>query len=422
MLATNTIAQGDTRHVGLDALTEDGWSIVRAERSRPWPGSASLEIAELWMAHKIREETRYLGGAKVAGISPLLLPESRVKGNPFVLASNARRAFQGSVVLGMGFTMAPAEAEALIAADRTNAEVLFPYINADDICNRSDLSASRWVINFFDWPEHRAHRYKELFQRVVTDVKPTRMSAKGSYKTYWWRFGRPCLELYRSIARLSWVCAIPLVSKYVMPVRLPATMVYSHATAVIASDSFGMLGIISSEVHRAWAKRHGSTLETRFRYTPTDCFETFPRPNDSAPTGVVMERLDTLRSQFMQDNGLGMTAVYNRFHEAGDLDPALVELRRLHSALDRAVIEAYGWTDIVLDHDFRATAEGTRFAMSDGVVNEILDRLLELNHARYAEECAQGLHDKKRGANGRRRVSNTGEAAGTLFQKSTAHA
>lgn len=421
MLATNTIAQGDTRHVGLDALVEDGWSIVRAERSRPWPGSASLEIAELWLAQNADRETKRLGGVRVPGISPLLLPVSRVSGNPFVLAENADLAFIGSFVLGMGFTMGPTEAQQLIAADPRNAEVLFPYINGDDVCNRSGPSASRWVINFFNWTEGRAQSYRALFQRVVDDVRPSRMRTKGSYKTYWWRFGRPCLELYRNIAGLQWVSVVPLVSKYVMPVKLPTTMVYSHTTAVIASDSFGVFGTISSDVHRAWARRYGSTMRTDTRYTPTDCFETFPRPPETAGVGDVMERLDAVRSRFMRDHALGMTATYNRYHDPTDRDPALTELRQLHRALDAAVIEAYGWTDIVVDHDFRVTGEGTRCAMSQNAVNEILDRLLELNHRRYAEERARGLHDKKRRANGRRTAGGNGNSAGTFFDEATTH-
>jgi hypothetical protein len=62
--------------------------------------------------------------------------------------------------------------------------------------------------------------------------------------------------------------------------------------------------------------------------------------------------------------------------------------------MDNAVAAAYGWEDIQLDHDFHDTKQGIRFTISENARREILDRLLELNHQRYAEELKQGWHDK----------------------------
>ena len=62
---------------------------------------------------------------------------------------------------------------------------------------------------------------------------------------------------------------------------------------------------------------------------------------------------------------------------------------------DQAVAAAYGWDDLDLGHDFHETDQGTRYTLSPPARREVLDRLLELNHQRYAEEVAQGLHDKK---------------------------
>jgi predicted secreted protein len=64
--------------------------------------------------------------------------------------------------------------------------------------------------------------------------------------------------------------------------------------------------------------------------------------------------------------------------------------------MDTAVAAAYGWHDLTLNHDFHETKQGLRFTISEAARREVLDRLLELNHQRYAEEVAQGLHDKKK--------------------------
>ena len=77
IIATNTIAQGDTREVGLDQITADAqWTIYRANKSQAWPGTASLEVSLLWVGHAAQTETRVLDGDPVEGISP---PTSAIK-------------------------------------------------------------------------------------------------------------------------------------------------------------------------------------------------------------------------------------------------------------------------------------------------------------------------------------------------------
>ena len=65
--------------------------------------------------------------------------------------------------------------------------------------------------------------------------------------------------------------------------------------------------------------------------------------------------------------------------------------------MDNAVAAAYGWSDLDLGHGFHETKQGIRFTISESARREVLARLLKLNHERYAEEVAQGLHDKKKG-------------------------
>jgi hypothetical protein len=152
IIATNTIAQGDTREVGLDQIVDIGWSIYRAEKSQPWPGTASLEVSLVWVGHTMKDEWCVLDGRIIPTITPSLDPERSVRGNPYRLAANANQSFQGSVILGTGFILEPDEAEALLAKDPRNKAILFPFLNGEDLNSRWDCSASRWVINFHDWP------------------------------------------------------------------------------------------------------------------------------------------------------------------------------------------------------------------------------------------------------------------------------
>ena len=92
----------------------------------------------------------------------------------------------------------------------------------------------------------------------------------------------------------------------------------------------------------------------------------------------------------------GLTKTYNRFHDPKETSPDIQTLRDLHVQMDKAVAAAYDWTDLNLGHGFHETKQGTRYTISEPARREVLQRLLKLNHERYAEEVAQGLHDKKK--------------------------
>jgi hypothetical protein len=108
------------------------------------------------------------------------------------------------------------------------------------------------------------------------------------------------------------------------------------------------------------------------------------------------DALNVQRSAFMVEKQLGLTDTYNLLHLPAVSDPAIGRLRRLHVELDEAVCEAYGWDDLIseLTHAHYETRQGVRWTIAPAVQTEILDRLLELNHERYAAEVAAGLHDR----------------------------
>jgi hypothetical protein len=112
----------------------------------------------------------------------------------------------------------------------------------------------------------------------------------------------------------------------------------------------------------------------------------------------------------MQSNGEGLTSTYNRFHEPDEQDTDIQKLRDCHVDLDEAVVTAYGWTDFGLSHGFHETKQGTRFTISETARREVLARLLKLNHERYAEEVAHGLHEKRKGGKGRGKMKAANEA------------
>lgn len=393
LLAVNTIAQGDTREVGLDQLKVRK-RIYRAEKSSRWPGAASIEISKVWMCTGPWLGPAFLEGRPVAEITSALLEEGRTGGLPERLRANRSSAFIGSLVNGIGFVLEPHEAEELVSRDAKNREVLFPYLTGDDLNSSPTQQASRWVINFFDWPKEKAAQYSECFGIVERLVRPQRekLRNKPRESKNWWQFERRSVELYGAISDLERVIAIAAVSKAVMPLFARTGQVFAHRLVVFSSDSNARLALLSSTLHRAWAVRYSSTLESRTNYTPTDCYETFPFPDGPLEhLAGLGARLHSRRLEVLLERGEGLTQIFNRMNRQSEQSSDIAELRRLHSDIDAAVLSAYGWEDLTLGHDFQETDLGVRFTIAPSSQTEMLERLLELNHARYAREQADAV-------------------------------
>ena len=387
LLATNTIAQGDTREVGLDQMTAHGAIVYRALPSRKWPGEANLEVAHIWLRKGPWAGPFMLDDALVDGITSQLQVPGSVSGRPYRLAANAGKSFQGSIVLGMGFVMEPEDAQRLLDKAPRNREVLSPYLNGEDLNRRSDQSPSRWVINFHDWPLEKAMEYPDCFEIVEKLVKPEReKNNRKVYRDKWWQYGEKRPELYATIAGLDRVLVIPETTKYCAFSLCPTGIVFSHMTKLLALGDGASAAIVLSSIHEAWARAYSSTLETRLKYITSDGFETFPFPYSLNGLEAIGERYHSHRRDIMIARREGLTNTYNRFHSPHEVSNDIATLRALHVEMDYAVAAAYDWTGLDLGHGFHQTKQGIRYTISEAVRRKVLDDLLSLNHERYAAE------------------------------------
>jgi hypothetical protein len=397
LIATNTVAQGDSREVGLDAMVAGGFTITRAIQSRSWPAAtANLEYAAVWgtLGPVAEEVTRVADDAPVRRISTLLEPAGRVEGNPAQLLENRGIAFQGCIVLGMGFVLDPAEAQEWIATDARNAEVLAPYLNGEDLNSSPDSSASRWVIDFSDLSESEAATYALPFARVCDLVKPERAGKpKAVREAPWWQFLRTRPALRRAMAGLPEVLVIALVSKTVMPMRVPATQVFSHKLGVFATDSWSDQALLSSNLHWVWTVKYTSTMRADINYSPSDVFLTFPRPKPTPALEEIGRTLDVERTEILLRRNLGVTKLYNLVNDPDVRDVAdrdIARLRQIHAEIDAASLAAYGWGGFPLRHGFHTYRQLTRWSVSPSVRVELLDLLLEENQRRAGLACDRG--------------------------------
>ncbi|MFY7820365.1 MAG: type IIL restriction-modification enzyme MmeI, partial [Planktothrix agardhii] len=385
-----------------------------------WEGTASLEVAFVWMRQGEWQGDFILDEKPVNGITPFLTVPGKLAGNPYRLMANQNKSFQGSNVLGMGFVLEPEEAQKLIEKNPKNKDVLFPYLNGEDLNSSSDQSPSRWVINFKDWPLDADHDdpkkpkgkpyavdYPDCLKIVEEKVKPERdKNNLKERREKWWQFAGKCPALYEAIADMERVLAFVQVSKAKYPTFLAKDIVYDQRLVIIASAQYSVFSVLCSNLHYWWVLTFGASLETRPIYTPSDCFQTFPFPLSNNQSLIVNHQSKIInleeigenyynhRQQIMLTRQEGLTKTYNRFHNPDEQSPDIIKLRELHVEMDQAVAVAYGWDDLTLDHNFHETKQGIRYTISEAARREVLDRLLQLNHQRYAEEVEAGLHDK----------------------------
>jgi hypothetical protein len=213
---------------------------------------------------------------------------------------------------------------------------------------------------------------------------------------------------------------------------LPRNIVFSEGLVVFVDERNSFFCILQSRLHEIWARFFSSSLEYRLRYTPTDCFETFPFPSNWETNPKLEEIGKTYyeyRADLMVRNNQGLTDTYNRFHNPDERHPDIIKLRQLHQECDQAVLNAYGSIDIAIDCEFildyeeeeeesegiskRQNKKPWRYKWPEEIHGEVLARLLELNLKRYQEEIlgrkaveAKAKGGKKTSSKSRQKVSD----------------
>ncbi len=427
LIATNTIAQGDTRASGLRWICEAGGEIFCARRRVKWPGLAAVVVSVIHFSKGRYVGKRELDGTPVEIITAFLFHRGGHR-DPATLAANASKSFIGAFLRGMGFTFADGDSNGvatpldemrrLVEKDPRNAERIFPYIGGEEV-NASPTSVHRrYVINFAGLTESDARRlYPDLMVIVEQRVKPERARLGNSpidraHMSRWWLFANDRPELYTAIDGLERVLAIARVSNAFAFTFLPKRIVYNEKIVIFPFDAYAHFCVLQSRIHEVWGRFFNSSLKDDMQYTPSACFETFPFPepfDQRAALEATGRAYYEWRAAQMLRNVEGLTKTYNRFHDPEDWDADILKLRGLHAAMDRAVLDSYSWSDIRTDCEFLLDYEideeewgdrkaPWRYRWPDDVRDEVLARLLELNAERAREEARMGNTSRSRRA------------------------
>jgi hypothetical protein len=334
------------------------------------------------------------------------------------LRANNDVAHTGFILGGRGFVLQNAEAKELLQSGGVVRDLVFPLRNGEDILNKCRQA---WVIDAFGLSETALReRAPRIYQQLRDRVYPERQQNRDPrLQKNWWLFRRSNEQVRASISGLNRFIVTAETSKHRVFTFLDSGTRPEHRLVVWGLNDAYFLGVLSSAAHLTWALRAGGTLEDRPVYNKSCCFEPFPfpdgNPEHEARIRDFAEQLDAHRKrQQAQHADLTLTGMYNVLeklktgealnakekviHEQG----LVAVLKTLHDELDRAVLDAYGWTDLVPLLEAvngnrppprpaaAPAADGTKTMSRENckrvLDNALLERLVALNVERAAEE------------------------------------
>lgn len=429
LIVTNSISEGDTWSAGLQPLVRQSARIAAADTDIVWPGAAAVHVSVVVLVF----------GIAATGVRQPVLDDrhvdiinSRLEAKPERndaqrLRAQVSNSFVGTSLGSNGFVLTKDAAERLLLAEPKAAVVVRPLIGGKEVNTNPDGANDRLVINFGSEPLTFAEGFPQALQIVRDLVKPERDRGKdhgpGNHgRKYWWQHTLRADPLYDAIRGLPRCLVTSEVAKHLCFSFQPTDRVYTKQLFVFPLAALTSFAILQSRVHEPWARLLSSSMKNDLRYAASDCFETFPFPQPDPRTVIpalegIGQRLYDTRAAYMIETQQGLTQTYNKLKDPACHDAPIVELRRLHEEMDRAVLDAYGWTDIAVPPFCPATVVEQKAL--ETFQDQVIDRLFVLNAERAEEEKRAGLgkaaKEKPKGAMKVAKKSEGGDPQGELF-------
>lgn len=367
LLATQGIRGGANRRV-LQRIKETG-EIFVGRSDQEWILEGAAVHISIVGFDDGSETERMLDGEAVESINSNLTAGVDLTG-AVRLDANLGIAFMGDTK-GGPFDISNSLAQQMIDSPnphgRSNAEVVKPWINGKDVTSRP---SGKWIIDFgLGMPQEAAALYESPFEYVNEIVRPRRERSRTTISD-WWIHERPRPEMRAALFGLGMYIVTPRVSKHRVFTWVDERVVTDSACISMARNDDYFFGVLHSRFHELWALAMGTQLESRPRYTPTTCFETFPfpEPTDEQREAIAQaaRELNELRENWLNPPDISPSDLKKRtLTNLYNARPTWLD--NLHKKLDAAVAAAYGWP-------------------ADLGEQEILERLLELNLDRAWDE------------------------------------
>ncbi|MER8990577.1 hypothetical protein [Mesorhizobium sp. M0678] len=438
-ITTNSITQIFSRRVIEHHMTaKERLSLVFAVPNHPWmkasdkaavriamtvaeKGEHEGILAEVVTEAGLNTDTPQVGLEKRGGkVRPNLAIGADV-GSVHVLLANRRLAFRGVCVGGDGFFLKDARQAHQLASSAPN--IVREIRNGRDFAHRP---SPRWAIDAYGFNEATLRdSHPHLYQHLLLNVRESRqLSQRASYRDLWWVFMEPRPELREAVTDLRRYFVSPMTAKHRYFVAVEKEHISDQGLICVASDRAEVLAVLSSRCHLVWALARGGFLgvgnDPRYNNSLIFLPLAFPISVDPKLTHKdplfaqqerlreLGERLDNFRKDRLAEHSfMTMTGLYNALERQRELEngcdvPRLTDaerdiqnaglisiLKEIHDDIDRAVLSAYGWEDLISELVGKPGAtlpSPCKTEAQEQAEEELLTRLVALNHERAVEE------------------------------------
>ena len=398
LVLTNSVAQGHNRDAGFFHILESQFSLYRSIRDLPWPGTANVVVSLVWLFRGKWDGEVCLNGRSVHFIDANLMEGAKTSWENKGLSTNSKLCFRGIEIRGNGFILNSDEAALIIKEEPHSKEVIRPFLTGTELNSRWPKSQEAYVISFEDRSAEESQKYSKCWEIVVDRVKPERDKiTKQIHEDCFWKFWDKRAKNFEEVAGHQQYLVKARDSTEWAFAHVSKDFVVSSKIIIFKDNSLEFFALLQGCAHRVWCESGASTIGRAITYNPTLGLERFPFSKKDSALKTIAQRYILARSEAMSALGVGMNALYRLTHLDGNRSIVLAEFRQAIQSLDNAVIAAYGWDDLDLQHGFHEVPympenDRVRFTISETARFEVLRRLSELNRQRYEEEVAQGLH------------------------------
>ncbi len=418
LISSKTIAEGETKKIGLGQILSANGVVYLAKTSIPWPGAATVFVSQVFLRKGNWNGHIYLNNMKTDYIS-----EGLTAGQDWAikkLKENRGLAYQGSLVLGDGFTLSNNEALEMLET-QSNEDVVYRYIGSDDINTHFYQEPERWIVCYWDWDEHQAEKFEEPFQYIRKHAYLERLE-KSKQKSYskimdiWWKYWRPRQELYEAIGRgeffnkrkvhkqyLDKVIVVGRHTKYFSPVYLKNKYIYSDALVVFSESDLSFYAYLNSNPVQYWVMKYGSYLGQTLRVTPSDCLETLPLEpfKNDLQLNALGQALDASKERICVQRRVGITEMNNLLHSSSCVDADIQELRKIITKIDIRVLNVLGLPVSEDVHGFQEVSslpagDNFRYTLYEDVRNKAVNSLEMLNKELHELETGGNISSRSR--------------------------
>lgn len=377
LVGTNTIRQNYSREGSLDYIVNNGGEIFNAYSSIDWSGEAAVYVSiASWKKGKYESEKALYIDDKEKEIKRNVLPAINSSlslnidvANAAVLECNKKpkKVFQGQTHGHEGFLLSKAEGIKILKQNPEYNEVLKPFLIGEELVANINAQPGRFVIDFTLKNVIEASKFTEIYKTIDKKVLPERKE-KGekqeeenkevlknnptakvnkhhiNFLKSWWKLGygredmleqKNNLKRYIVCARVTLRPIFEFIDSDINP---------NDALMTFTIDDYYSFGIIISNFHWLWFKEKCSTLEGRYRYTTDTVWDTFPWPQEATEAQIkkvaAAHTFHTERTKVLNQHNMSLRDLYRLLEQPGK-NP----IKDLQATLDKAVLEAYGFSD-----------------------------------------------------------------------------